>query len=96
MLTEQRFDLMIYGKVQGVGFRYSAMLKAESLGIKGYVKNQRDGSVFVTVQWATTAVDNWTGAFEDRLQQMLAGLKKLLVQLKNFVSSVFSINTTLN
>ena len=62
MLTEQRFDLMIYGKVQGVGFRYSAMLKAESLGIKGYVKNQRDGSVFVAVQGATTAVEhfvNW-------------------------------------
>ena len=50
---------MIYGKVQGVGFRYSAMLKAESLGIKGYVKNQRDGSVFVAVQGAPTAVDNF-------------------------------------
>ena len=62
MLTEQRFDLMIYGKVQGVGFRYSAMLKAESLGIKGYVQNQRDGSVFVAVQGATTEVEhfvNW-------------------------------------
>ena len=50
MLTEQRFDLMTYGKVQGLGFRYSGILKAKSLGIKGYVKNQRDGSVFVTVQ----------------------------------------------
>jgi acylphosphatase len=53
---------MIYGKFQGVGFRYSAMLKAESLVIKGYVKNQRDGSVFVAVQGATTAVEhfvNW-------------------------------------
>jgi acylphosphatase len=59
MVTEQRFDLMIYGKVQGVGFRYSVMLKAESLGIKGYVQNQRDGSVFVAVQGATTAVDNF-------------------------------------
>ena len=59
MVTEQRFDLMIYGKVQGVGFRYSVMLKAESLGIKGYVKNQSDGSVFVAVQGATTAVDNF-------------------------------------
>ena len=59
MLIEQRFDLIIYGKVQGVGFRYSLILKAESLGIKGYVKNKPDGSVFVAVQGATTAVDNF-------------------------------------
>ena len=62
MQTEQRFDLKIYGKVQGIGFRYSVMLKAGLLGIKGYVKNQRDGSVFVAVQGATTEVEhfvNW-------------------------------------
>ena len=62
MVTEQRFDLMIYGKVQGVGFHYTVKLKAVSLGIKGYVRNQCDGSVFVAVQGSTNAGErfvNW-------------------------------------
>ena len=59
MLTEKRCDLTIYGKVQGVGFRYSVHRKAESLGIKGYFRNQRDGSVFIAVQGATSVADNF-------------------------------------
>ena len=37
----------IYGKVQGVGFRYSAVQKANDLGITGFVKNRADGSVYI-------------------------------------------------
>ena len=57
MTTEQRLDLIVSGKVQGVGFRYSLKLKAESLDIKGYVRNQRDGSVFVAVQGEVEAIE---------------------------------------
>ncbi len=35
----------IYGLVQGVGFRSYVKRKADQLGIRGYVKNRRDGSV---------------------------------------------------
>lgn len=37
----------VYGKVQGVGFRYSALQKANELGITGFVKNRNDGSVYI-------------------------------------------------
>jgi len=37
----------IYGKVQGVGFRYRAVQKANDLGITGFVKNRADGSVYI-------------------------------------------------
>ena len=57
MLTKKRFDLSIYGKVQGVGFLYSEQRKAVLLDIKGYVKNQHDGSVFGAVQAETTPVE---------------------------------------
>ena len=50
MESELRLDLVIEGKVQGVGYRYSAKVKAESLCIKGSVKNMRDGTVFLTAQ----------------------------------------------
>ncbi|HEY9114450.1 MAG TPA: acylphosphatase [Bacteroidales bacterium] len=42
--------LNIYGKVQGVGFRYYTQKKANELGLKGYVKNKADGSVYVEAE----------------------------------------------
>ena len=43
-------SVRISGKVQGVFFRASTKEKADELGIKGFVKNERDGSVFIEAQ----------------------------------------------
>ena len=59
MESELRLDLVIVGRVQGVGYRYSAKMKVESLGIRGSVQNLRDGSVFVTAQGEKDAIDNF-------------------------------------
>ena len=59
MESELRLDLVIEGRVQGVGYRYSAKMKAESLGIRGSVQNLRDGSVFVTAQGKKEAMGNF-------------------------------------
>ena len=59
MESELRLDLVIEGTVQGVGYRHSAKMKAESLGIRGSVQNLRDGSVFVTAQGDNDAMDNF-------------------------------------
>lgn len=40
----------IYGKVQGVGFRYSALQKANEIGVRGFAKNRADGSVYMEVE----------------------------------------------
>lgn len=37
--------MIAVGKVQGVGFRFSTKLRAKNLGISGYAKNLKDGSV---------------------------------------------------
>jgi acylphosphatase len=42
--------LVVSGRVQGVGFRYSARNEAGRLGIKGYVKNKSDGSVVLELE----------------------------------------------
>ena len=41
----EQFRYHIEGVVQGVGFRQFTSQKAQSLGVKGYVKNLPDGSV---------------------------------------------------
>ena len=37
----------VYGRVQGVGFRYTTQYEAKRLGLTGYAKNLDDGSVEV-------------------------------------------------
>ena len=45
-----RVKLIIQGRVQGVWFRDSTRREAMGLGVNGWVKNRRDGSVEVLAE----------------------------------------------
>ena len=45
-----RRHICFYGRVQGVGFRFTAMQLAQGLGLTGWVKNEWDGTVSMEVQ----------------------------------------------
>lgn len=45
------------GRVQGVGFRYSAQYLAQGLGVTGWVKNEWDGTVSMEVQGEEEKID---------------------------------------
>lgn len=48
--------MTISGRVQGVGFRFHTNRVAQELGVAGWVRNRRDGSVEATVSGAPDAV----------------------------------------
>ena len=42
--------ITVAGRVQGVFYRASTKSKADELGIKGIVRNERDGSVYIEAE----------------------------------------------
>lgn len=49
-MAEVRKHIVFHGRVQGVGFRYTAKYLAQSLGLTGWVENEYDGTVTLEVQ----------------------------------------------
>ncbi|MCA9914978.1 MAG: acylphosphatase [Anaerolineae bacterium] len=52
----QRLHAIISGRVQGVSFRHYTTLKANELGITGWVMNRQDGRVEVTTEGSREAL----------------------------------------
>jgi acylphosphatase len=44
-LQERRLHAVVHGRVQGVGYRATTMDEARRLGLAGWVRNRRDGTV---------------------------------------------------
>ena len=50
--------IKIYGRVQGIGFRYWAVKKADDIGgFSGCVLNESDGTVEILMRGEETAID---------------------------------------
>jgi acylphosphatase len=59
MVVEQTAKHVIFtGRVQGVGFRYTARGIARQYPVSGYVQNLPDGTVEMLIQGAPADIDN--------------------------------------
>jgi acylphosphatase len=64
-----RVAVRFEGRVQGVGFRYTAIDIAESFNITGYVRNEFDGSVSLVAEGKKEELTK----FLDRLRTSFVG-----------------------
>lgn len=60
-MTEAVMRLEIRGLVQGVGYRWSMVGEARRLGLRGWVRNRRDGSVEAVVAGSPERVERIIG-----------------------------------
>ncbi len=57
--------VIVSGRVQGVGFRYFVLARAQTLGLSGWVRNRQDGTV-----------ETWASGGKETLLSWLEELKK--------------------
>ena len=58
---KKRLRIRFHGRVQGVGFRYTAYHLAQALGLTGWVENCFDGTVLCEVQGDKISIDEMLG-----------------------------------
>ncbi len=64
MNIERRYFKVI-GRVQNVGFRWTVQHLANPLGVTGWVRNCRDGSVEMELQGSAGALNKIIGTLKD-------------------------------
>ncbi|NOU60558.1 acylphosphatase [Marinifilum caeruleilacunae] len=56
-MAEKSVNITVFGKVQGVGFRYHTRKAAQRFGVNGFVKNQINGTVYAEAEGEELAVE---------------------------------------
>ncbi|GMT45097.1 MAG: acylphosphatase [bacterium] len=56
-MNKKAIILQVFGRVQGVGFRYYTQKKANEFGIHGFAKNRPDGSVYIEAEGEAEMLD---------------------------------------
>ena len=78
-----RIHYHFVGRVQGVGFRYTAYYSATRHGVTGFVKNEDDGSVTMEVQGT-----------EEQINMVLEAINRgMYIQIENMESHVIPVES---
>ncbi|MDP4010392.1 MAG: acylphosphatase [Candidatus Spechtbacteria bacterium] len=81
----KHLNIRVSGRVQGIFYRHSAHKYAEELGIRGFVRNESNGSVYMEVEGEDEAIGKfveWAGR-----GPVFAGVDRIETEekeLKNF------------
>lgn len=55
----KHLNIRIYGKVQGVFFRASTKAVADQLSIKGIIRNEKDGTVYIEAEGDDFSIESF-------------------------------------
>jgi acylphosphatase len=61
----ERLHAVVRGSVQGVGFRYFIQRKARQLGLRGWVRNNDDGTVELLAEGSRSDLEQLMMAVEE-------------------------------
>ncbi|MEJ5961381.1 acylphosphatase [Pedobacter immunditicola] len=53
----KHIDIKVTGKVQGVSFRAVTKMVADQMGVRGIIRNESDGSVFIEAEGDEVSLD---------------------------------------
>jgi len=67
MLQPTRSEVLYSGRVQGVGFRWTARQIAEGFAVTGFVKNLADRRVQLVVEGAPDEIDRFLAEIAERM-----------------------------
>ena len=63
-----RRRIIFSGRVQGVGFRFSAVRVAANYDVAGFVRNMANGNVEVEIEGSRKDIQDFTTELEDRMR----------------------------
>ena len=68
-------ELRFTGSVQGVGFRWTAKRLADRLGLEGWVRNNRDGSVTLAASGREQSILELVAGLDAEFGPYIAGVE---------------------
>ncbi|AZP05267.1 acylphosphatase [Jeotgalibaca ciconiae] len=61
----RKVKIQVIGRVQGVGFRYVTKQLADDMEVKGTVRNESDGSVYIEAAGTNERIEQFITALEN-------------------------------
>ena len=84
-METKHIDIKITGKVQGVSFRATTKAVADQMGIRGMVRSEKDGSLYLEAEGDDTLLEvfvEWCNEGPDRAK--IENVEVTLGEVKNY------------
>ncbi len=78
----ERREVYFSGRVQGVGFRYTAERLAARYDVRGFVQNLRDGRVFLVVESRSEEIDRFLRAIHSAMDRYIADVQTMATEAR--------------
>ena len=91
-MNKIRQQLRFKGRVQGVGFRYTANQIAQKLGITGWVYNDYDGSVLMEAQGTKSQISQMINLLEKGTFIEIDSIDKIDLQIEQNEQRIINMN----